>query len=193
MFREAKYETRQTSRRMRCCGFALSTRRLRRRDASAAGGACPAGGFAPAGLRGGRNFVNPANEMWPAFRGLPKAPGGSAMSGRRACAVCFPEFSMSQLDAVLKRIDSDLDASLDRLFALLRIQSDLDRSGLQGFLPRRRRLCRRRSEQHRLCRRGAADAGPSDRDRQVRQRQNRATASRMSCSTATTTCSRSIR
>src|SRR6476469_8504476 len=35
----------------------------------------------------------------------------------------FPETSMSQLDAVLKRIDSDLDASLDRLFALLRIQS----------------------------------------------------------------------
>ena len=30
---------------------------------------------------------------------------------------------MSHLDAVLKRIDSDLDASLDRLFALLRIQS----------------------------------------------------------------------
>ncbi|MEI8153921.1 MAG: M20/M25/M40 family metallo-hydrolase, partial [Hyphomicrobiales bacterium] len=30
---------------------------------------------------------------------------------------------MSQLDAVLQRIDSDLDASLDRLFALLRIQS----------------------------------------------------------------------
>ena len=30
---------------------------------------------------------------------------------------------MSQLDAVLKRIDTDLDASLDRLFALLRIQS----------------------------------------------------------------------
>jgi acetylornithine deacetylase/succinyl-diaminopimelate desuccinylase-like protein len=30
---------------------------------------------------------------------------------------------MSQLDAVLERIDRDLDASLDRLFALLRIQS----------------------------------------------------------------------
>lgn len=30
---------------------------------------------------------------------------------------------MSQLDAVLQRIDRDLDASLDRLFALLRIQS----------------------------------------------------------------------
>src|SRR6478752_6956594 len=30
---------------------------------------------------------------------------------------------MSQLDAVLQRIDTDLDASLDRLFALLRIQS----------------------------------------------------------------------
>ena len=30
---------------------------------------------------------------------------------------------MSQLDAVLKRIDADLDASLGRLFALLRIQS----------------------------------------------------------------------
>src|SRR5882672_8504485 len=30
---------------------------------------------------------------------------------------------MSQLDAVLKRIDADLEASLDRLFALLRIQS----------------------------------------------------------------------
>src|SRR6478672_758406 len=35
----------------------------------------------------------------------------------------FPERFMSQLDAVLKRIDADLDASLDRLFALLRIQS----------------------------------------------------------------------
>ena len=30
---------------------------------------------------------------------------------------------MSQLDAVLSRIDRDLEASLDRLFALLRIQS----------------------------------------------------------------------
>src|SRR6476659_8022220 len=30
---------------------------------------------------------------------------------------------MSQLDAVLQRIDRDLDASLERLFALLRIQS----------------------------------------------------------------------
>ena len=30
---------------------------------------------------------------------------------------------MSQLDAVLERIDRDLDASLERLFALLRIQS----------------------------------------------------------------------
>ena len=30
---------------------------------------------------------------------------------------------MSQLDAVLNRIDTDLDASLERLFALLRIQS----------------------------------------------------------------------
>jgi len=30
---------------------------------------------------------------------------------------------MSQLDAVLQKIDSGLEASLDRLFALLRIQS----------------------------------------------------------------------
>ena len=30
---------------------------------------------------------------------------------------------MSQINAVLERIDRDLDASLDRLFALLRIQS----------------------------------------------------------------------
>src|SRR3954467_13224282 len=30
---------------------------------------------------------------------------------------------MSQIQAVLERIDRDLDASLDRLFALLRIQS----------------------------------------------------------------------
>ncbi|MEX2034751.1 MAG: M20/M25/M40 family metallo-hydrolase, partial [Xanthobacteraceae bacterium] len=30
---------------------------------------------------------------------------------------------MSQLDAVLERIDRDLDSSIDRLFALLRIQS----------------------------------------------------------------------
>ena len=30
---------------------------------------------------------------------------------------------MSQLDAVLNRIDADLDPSLERLFALLRIQS----------------------------------------------------------------------
>jgi acetylornithine deacetylase/succinyl-diaminopimelate desuccinylase-like protein len=34
-----------------------------------------------------------------------------------------PETSMSQIQAVLERIDHDLDASLDRLFALLRIQS----------------------------------------------------------------------
>src|SRR5216684_9047051 len=33
------------------------------------------------------------------------------------------ETSMSQIQAVLERIDRDLDASLDRLFALLRIQS----------------------------------------------------------------------
>src|SRR5690349_360654 len=38
-------------------------------------------------------------------------------------AKLFPESIMSQLDAVLKRIDADLDASLGRLFALLRIQS----------------------------------------------------------------------
>src|SRR3954454_24506476 len=38
-------------------------------------------------------------------------------------AKLFLEFFMSQLDAVLKRIDADLDASLGRLFALLRIQS----------------------------------------------------------------------
>src|SRR4051812_3845486 len=30
---------------------------------------------------------------------------------------------MSPIDAVLKRIDADLDAGLDRLFALLRLQS----------------------------------------------------------------------
>src|SRR4051794_34115607 len=35
----------------------------------------------------------------------------------------FSGAPMSQLEAVLKRIDADLDASLDRLFALLRIQS----------------------------------------------------------------------
>src|ERR1700754_4163954 len=35
----------------------------------------------------------------------------------------FAESFMSQLDAVLKRIDAGLDASLERLFALLRIQS----------------------------------------------------------------------
>src|SRR3954469_7097866 len=33
------------------------------------------------------------------------------------------EISMSQIQAVLERIDHDLNASLDRLFALLRIQS----------------------------------------------------------------------
>jgi acetylornithine deacetylase/succinyl-diaminopimelate desuccinylase-like protein len=37
--------------------------------------------------------------------------------------LAFVEFFMSQLDAVLNRIDTDLDASLVRLFALLRIQS----------------------------------------------------------------------
>src|SRR6185503_3816710 len=47
---------------------------------------------------------------------------------RRFCYVLAvrglcPESVMSQLDAVLKRIDSDLNSSLDRLFALLRIQS----------------------------------------------------------------------
>src|SRR3954465_8120418 len=33
------------------------------------------------------------------------------------------EISMSQIQAVLERIDRDINASLDRLFALLRIQS----------------------------------------------------------------------
>ncbi len=44
---------------------------------------------------------------------------------------------MSQLDAVLKRIDADLDASLDRLFALLRIQSVSTDPAYKEFLSRR--------------------------------------------------------
>ena len=58
---------------------------------------------------------------------------------------------MSDLDAVLARIDADLDAALERLFAMLRHQVDLDRSG----------LCRRMPGQCRMARGGSRAASAS--------------------------------
>ncbi len=99
---------------------------------------------------------------------------------------------MSQLDAVLKRIDRDLDASLDRLFALLRIQS-------VSTDPAYKDSCRAAAEfvaadlnSIGFAAEVRADARPSDRDRKIRSTEKR-TASRGFCSTVTTTCSRSIR
>ena len=174
--REAKYAARHRSRRTASTRHCATYRR-RARCGERAARPPPEGPFGGPFRRAGCSAASRISSIQPRdaalLSGLAEGPAGSAMSERRAFLLAFLEFFMSQLDAVLKRIDTDLDASLDRLFALLRIQSDLDRSGLQGFLPRRRRLCRRRSEQHRLCRRGAADARPSDRDRQIRQRQSR--------------------
>ena len=108
---------------------------------------------------------------------------------------------MSQLDAVLNRIDTDLDASLDRLFALLRIQS-------VSTDPAYKDSCRAAADYV------AADLNSIGFAAEVRPTQghpivigksgngkavtnppaaSRRTASRMFCSTVTTTCSRSIR
>ena len=100
---------------------------------------------------------------------------------------------MSQLDAVLKRIDSDLDASLDRLFALLRIQS-------VSTDPAYKDSCRAAADYV------AADLNSIGFAAEVRPTAGHpivvgksgngkaATARRRaSCSMATTTCSRSIR
>ena len=64
---------------------------------------------------------------------------------------------MSQLDAVLKRIDTRSRREPRPPVRAVAHSIRLDRSGLQGFLPRRGRFRRRRSEEHRLRRRGASD------------------------------------
>ena len=51
---------------------------------------------------------------------------------------------MKTLDAVLNRIDQDIDQSVERLFALLRIASVSTDPGLQGSMPSRGRARRRR-------------------------------------------------
>ena len=53
---------------------------------------------------------------------------------------------MSQLDAVLSRIDADLDAALDRLFELLKIRSISTDPAYASEC----RLARRGSQEHRV-------------------------------------------
>ena len=108
---------------------------------------------------------------------------------------------MSQLDAVLNRIDTDLDASLERLFALLRIQS-------VSTDPAYKDSCRAAADYVAADLKSigfAAEVRPTQghpivigksgngkaRDKSAGDKPR--TASRMFCSTVTTTCSRSIR
>ena len=98
---------------------------------------------------------------------------------------------MSTLDAVLSRIDQDLDQSLERLFALLRIAS-------VSTDPAYKDQCRAAAEHVAadLASIGfepsfAPDRGPPGRGRQSRNGGERRR--RACCSTAITTCSRSIR
>ena len=98
------------------------------------------------------------------------------------------------LPAVLDKIDADLDKSLEPAVRLPADPVDLDRSGLQGPMPRGRRFRRQGS-------RPASASTPALRPTAghpvvVGKSGNGATAAaaaRASCSTATTTCSRSIR
>ena len=72
---------------------------------------------------------------------------------------------MSQLDAVLSRIDADLDAALERLFALLRIKSISTDPAYAAEC----RACADwhvdGSDEHRLRGERARDPGPSHRRR----------------------------
>ena len=77
---------------------------------------------------------------------------------------------MSTLDAVLSRIDQDIDQSLERLFALLRIAS-------VSTDPAYKEQCRAAAEHvaadlriHRFRRRRAPDRGPSGGGRQGERR-----------------------
>ena len=103
---------------------------------------------------------------------------------------------MSQLDAVLDRIDTDLDASLDRLFALLRIQS-------VSTDPAYKDSCRAAADYVAADLKSigfAAEVRPTPAIRSwsaspatAKPAASPKAASRAFCSTATTTCSRSIR
>ena len=96
---------------------------------------------------------------------------------------------MSTLDAVLSRIDQDIDQSVERLFALLRIAS-------VSTDPAYAEQCRAAAEHVAadlrsigFSRRRAPDRGSSGGGRQSRT----AFPARACCFTAITTCSRSIR
>ena len=93
------------------------------------------------------------------------------------------------LPKVLEKIDADLDKSLERLFAFLRLQSVSTDPAFAGAMPGggeiRRRRSRQASASTRRCARPPAIRWWSE---------NPATApARACCSTAITTCSRSIR
>ena len=100
----------------------------------------------------------------------------------------MPDLAMSDLNTVLARVDADLDAAIERLFVTAADEVDLDRSGLC----RRTRAC---AEWH------AADLASIGFERACATRPAIRWSSRMiarrraarCCSTATTTCSRSIR
>ena len=97
--------------------------------------------------------------------------------------------AMSQLDAVLSRIDADLDAGPRAAVRAAQDQVDLDRPRLRRGLPRLRRLACRR-----ICRASASRRAPTTRPA-IRSwsATTAARRARRRCSTATTTCSRSIR
>ena len=96
---------------------------------------------------------------------------------------------MSTLDAVLSRIDQDLDQSLERLFALLRIASVSTDPAYKDHCRAAAEHVADRPALHRLRGDFAPDRGPSGGGRQGERRRP----GRACCSTAITTCSRSIR
>ena len=72
---------------------------------------------------------------------------------------------MTALERVLQRIDEAMPASLERLFALLRIESISTDPAYGAVLPGGGRVACRRADGDRLRRLGADDARPSDRRR----------------------------
>ena len=97
---------------------------------------------------------------------------------------------MSDLDKVLAHIDADLDDALERLFDMLRIKSISTDPAYAGETPRLRRMARGRPRRASASTRACAT--PPGHPMVVGARPHARRAPRC-CSTATTTCSRSIR
>ena len=98
------------------------------------------------------------------------------------------------LDDVLAQIDADLDASLDRLFDFLRIQSISTDPAYKDHAAPPPHYVAADLDRHRLrCQRAADRRDIRSWSEKLPADDNGGNGSRACCSTATTTCSRSIR